>query len=114
MEQRDIGMSIFLSIITCGIYAIYWMYKITEEMINFNGENTNARTEILLMFVTCGIYGIYWNYKMGKRIYTAQLNTEQSNASDESTLYLILAFLGLSIVSVAIMQSNMNKLGGSW
>ncbi|HHX18442.1 MAG TPA: DUF4234 domain-containing protein [Clostridium sp.] len=114
MEKRSIGTAILLSIITCGIYGIYWMYKMTEDITNYNGENANPGTEILLMIVTCGIYVYFWNYKMGKRIYTAQLNTEGAVASDESVLYLILTLLGLSIVSVAIMQSNINKLSGSW
>lgn len=110
MEKRSIGVAILLSIITCGIYIIYWMYKITKDVTSFNGENTNPAMELLLMFVTCGIYTYFWNYKMGKRLYTAQLNAGDTHASDESVLYLILAIFGLGIVSVAIMQSNINKL----
>ena len=105
MTQRNIGTAILLSIITCGFYALYWMYKITQEITEYNNENANPTTELLLSMFTCGIYYLYWNYKMGKRIAQAR-----SSSSDDSMLYLILAFFGLGIVSLAIMQNNMNNM----
>ena len=42
---------------------------------------------------------------MGKRIAQAR-----SSSSDDSVLYVILSIFGLGIVSLAIMQSNMNSL----
>ncbi|MDQ2088060.1 DUF4234 domain-containing protein [Herbivorax sp. ANBcel31] len=114
MENRSVGMSILLSVVTCGIYSIYWMYKVAEEMIAYNNEDGSPGLEVLLSFVTCGIYYFYWNYKMGKRIYDAQVNTDGVTASDDSVLYVLLSIFGLGLVSVAIMQSNMNKLSGSW
>lgn len=105
MTQRSIGVSILLSIVTCGIYAYYWMFKMTQEITDYNNENANPGVELVLSLVTCGIYYIYWNYKMGKRIAQAC-----SPSSDNSILYLILAIFGLGIVSMAIMQSSMNNI----
>ncbi|TYQ18027.1 UNVERIFIED_CONTAM: uncharacterized protein DUF4234 [Acetivibrio alkalicellulosi] len=110
MPNRSVGTSILLTIITCNFYGFYWIYKLTDEITDYNGENASAGTELLLSIVTCGIYGIYWNYKMGKRIYQAQSNTDGVTASDDSVLYLLLAIFGLGIVSLAIMQNNMNNL----
>ena len=31
MKERNVGVSILLSIITCGIYAIYWFIVLTDE-----------------------------------------------------------------------------------
>ena len=105
MTQRNIGVSILLSIVTCGIYAYYWMFKMTQEITEYNNENANPVMELVLSLVTCGIYYIYWNYKMGKRISQAR-----SSSSDDSILYLILAIFGLGIVSMAIMQNHMNNM----
>ncbi|WP_010250867.1 DUF4234 domain-containing protein [Acetivibrio cellulolyticus] len=109
MTQRNVGVGILLSIVTCGIYSLYWMYKVTQEITEYNHENANPGMELVLSLVTCGIYSIYWNYKMGKRILQARLNSG-SSASDDSILYLILSIFGLGIVSLAIMQNNMNNL----
>lgn len=108
MTQRNIGMAILFSIISCGIYGLYWMYKITQEITEYNNESANPTTELLLSIFTFGIYYLYWNYKMGKRIAQAR-----SSSSDDSILYLILAFFGLGIVSLAIMQNNMNTLANA-
>ena len=32
MKQRSVGIAILLSIITCGIYGIYWCYKQGEKL----------------------------------------------------------------------------------
>lgn len=33
MKKRSIPLSVFLSIITVGIYGIVWWYKITDETV---------------------------------------------------------------------------------
>jgi len=81
------------------------MYKVTQEITEYNNENANPGIELLLSLVTCGIYYYYWNYKMGKRIAQAR-----GTSSDDSILFLILAIFGLGIVSLAIMQSQMNNI----
>lgn len=32
MKQRSVGIAILLTIITCGIYGIYWCYKQGEKL----------------------------------------------------------------------------------
>lgn len=36
IKQRDIAVSIILSIVTCGIYAIYWFICVTDDMVQAN------------------------------------------------------------------------------
>jgi len=80
------------------------MYKMAQEVTEYNNENANPGMELLFSLL-CGIYFIYWNYKMGKRIAQAR-----SSSSDDSILYLVLSIFGLGIVSLAIMQSNLNSI----
>ena len=51
----------------------------------------------------------YWMYKVGKNLETAQSKSGMV-ASDNSILYLILAIVGLSIVSFALMKDSINKI----
>lgn len=109
MAKRSVATAILLSIFTCGIYGIIWMISLSNEVSAFNGENQEGGMEFLLTFITCGIYGIYWNYKMGQKLVRAKQRAGQY-AQDNSILYLILAIFGLSIVSMAIMQSQANEI----
>lgn len=37
-QKRSVGVCIILTLITCGIYGLYWFYKLTEE-INIASED---------------------------------------------------------------------------
>lgn len=111
--KRNIGLCIVFSLLTCGIYALYWMYKLTEETNSLSGDSsTSPGLVILLSIVTCGIYTFYWAYKMGKQLQVAQ-EAAGLVSSDDSILYLVLQLLGMGIVAMAIMQSNVNKIAES-
>lgn len=110
LVKRDIATSIILSFITCGIYQIYWFINLTNDSNKASERptDTSGGTAFLLTLITCGIYGIYWNYKMGQKIYEAGRKYNKQ-IEDNSVLYLILSLFGLQIVSVALMQSDLNK-----
>lgn len=70
--DRDIVMYIVLSIVTCGIYGYYFIYKMAYD-VNIacygDGQETGGLVQfILLSFVTCGIYAYYWYYCLGNRL----------------------------------------------
>lgn len=110
IQRRDLPMAIILTIITCGIYGYYWMYKMTEDVNTVSGDNTiNPGMTIVFTIITCGIYGYYWVYKMGKLVAQGQQRNNMM-VNDNSILYLILAILGLSIVDYALIQDNLNDM----
>ena len=104
---RSIPVAIILSIVTCGIYFLYWIYMINNE-INELAQDPMAPSGgivILLSIVTCGIYSWYWYYKMGEKCdYITQSN------GSSNVIFLILGIFGLGIVSVALMQDSVNKV----
>jgi len=104
-KERSIALAIVFTIITCGIYGLYWMYKMNEEVNELAGETnyTSGGLVILLWIVTCNIYGWYWYYKMGEKV--DQLKKSDSN----KILFIVLAIFGLSIINLAIMQDTVNK-----
>lgn len=70
--DRGIVSYIILSIITCGIYSWYFLYKMARDVnIACDGDNENTAgliAFILLSIVTCGIYSWIWYYKLGNRL----------------------------------------------
>lgn len=110
INNRSVALCIILSIVTCGIYGIYWFIVMTND-VKTAAEDTELASgglAFILTIVTCGIYGYYWAYKIGKLMNVAQ---EKKNlpASDNSVLYLILQIFGLGIIVYAIVQSDLNK-----
>ncbi len=111
MKQRDIALSIILSIVTCGIYMIYWFIVLTDDIVAVSEEHfTSGVVCFLLTIITCGIYGIYWAYKMGQLIQNAKIRKGIPTGSDNAIIYLILQIFGLEIVNLALMQNEMNGL----
>ncbi|ROR27192.1 uncharacterized protein DUF4234 [Mobilisporobacter senegalensis] len=112
MKQRDIAISVILSIITCGIYGIYWMIVLTDDIAKASDDySVSGGMAFLLSLITCGIYSIYWAYKMGQNITIAkQKRGMDTNGQDMSIIYLLLQVFGLGIVNYCLMQSELNKM----
>ncbi len=110
IQERNVVVCILLSIITCGIYGIYWFICLTNDA-SYSAETPefSGGKAFLFTILTCGIYGFYWYYKMGKTL--AQAGAKKGvNIADNSVLYLILGLFGLGIVNYCIMQSDLNTI----
>ncbi|MBR4495576.1 MAG: DUF4234 domain-containing protein [Acholeplasmatales bacterium] len=106
MKNRSVLAVVLLSIITCGIYEIYWYYVMTEDINRADSTKpsvTNAIVAVLLGIITCGIYLIYWQYRFYEK---SDAVTKKSNV----IVYFILAFFGFSIISNALLQSDINQI----
>ena len=111
VQNRNIAMNIVLSLVTCGIYGLYWFITLTDDTNTVSGETngTSGITALLLTIVTCGIYGWYWAYKQGEKMDRA-CATRGIAASNSSVLYLLLFIFGLGIIAYAIMQDKLNQM----
>ena len=107
IEKREVAVAVILTLITCGFYMLYWEYKVWDSLYKATNRQSNAGVDVLLGFITCGIYFIYMMYKAGKMEHEANAMYNLPE-KDEAALYLILSIFGLGIVSLAIMQSNIN------
>ncbi len=109
--NRNIALCIIFTIITCGIYGLYWMVMLNDEVSRLAGEEeyTSGLLVIVFSIITCGIYSFYWYYRMGERI--DRIRYYQGDPSSSSPiLYLILALVGLSIINDALMQDTINNI----
>ena len=111
IQQRSIPVCIILTLVTCGIYGIYWFICLANDTNTVSGEQnaTSGGVAFLLGLVTCGIYMWYWAFKQGEKIDVAKTNRGMAS-SNSGVLYLILYLLGLGIVAWALMQNELNKI----
>ena len=70
--DRKLLPYIIFSLLTCGIYALWYLYHIIKDvniMCRGDGEHTPGFAKlILLSILTCGIYTFFWYYKMMQRM----------------------------------------------
>lgn len=111
IERRNIAVCIVLTLVTCGIYGIYWIVCLTNDVNTVSGDvnGTSGGMVVLLTIVTCGIYGIYWAYKQGEKLDFTK-NNRGIPSSNSGVLYLILQIFGFEIIAYALMQNELNKL----
>jgi uncharacterized membrane protein len=108
LDVKSIGLCIFLSIITFGIYSLVWMYSMIKKIQIITGEPLKAGVTLLLcMFVP--FYSLFWIFTRGKKLYESATDLGV-RVSDNSTIYLVLCIFGLSIVTYALIQNDLNTV----
>ena len=112
MTKKSLPLAIVLSFVTVGLYAIYWVYTLTEDAHAAAGERTTASGGMVILFslITCGIYSFYWLYKMGETIIIAKQRRGMAVDTNIPIIYLVLALFGFGIISYALMQSALNDI----
>ena len=112
ITKRSIATCILLSIVTCGIYGLYWFVCMVNDL------NTAARTPsatsggmvFFLTLITCGIYMFFWLFKAGDQVATAKRYATGMPANSQGILYLILSLFGLGIVVYCLIQNDLNQV----
>lgn len=112
VKEKSIGLCVVLSIVTCGIYGIYWLYTIAHDLNDLcESQNQEKGAEpglvVVLGVVTCGIYSLYYLWKAGKMVASLTRSNGQ-HPSDDSIVLMVLSLLQLSLVSYCILQSHIN------
>lgn len=114
MKKRNPALVIIFSIITCGIYELYWFVVTTNDIQRAlkqpDGKVSSGGFTILFSIITCGIYMLYWWYQQGKRIATL-MEEKGLRPNDNSIMYLVLNFVAIgAILNPVFLQSDLNKI----
>lgn len=105
---------LLLSIVTCGIYYLIWMYRVSSEVQEALGEpDTSPALDVLLTVISCYLYSIFWDWKVAQKIARIQENCG-IKSENNSVLYLILNFVGLGVVTPLFIQQNLNDIWRNW
>jgi hypothetical protein len=109
-SERSIPLYIILSLLTCGLFSIYWFIVLAGDIRRLKGgTKPNGVLDYLLGFITCGIYLWYCYYTYPK--YIEEIQEERGlKVSDISLAALLLGIFGFGIVSLALIQNEVNKI----
>lgn len=113
MQKHNLSIPIYLilTLITFGIYNLYWNYKQQEACNQLIGrEEFKFLTWLILIIVTFGLYHLYYQYKMGEVIVQIQSDKKLIVNTNLPIVSLVLSLIGLSIVVDIIHQSEINKI----
>lgn len=105
IKQRNIVTCILLSLITCGIYGIYWVVMLAKEAVSVKDPSDSGILEIVLMLFL-PFLGIF----MAEKKFAEGCADKGITHADNSVLYLILGLVGLGIVGICMLQNDLNKL----
>ncbi len=103
LKQRSIFICILLSMVTFGIYSLFWVVSLANDFAHKNNKPSEGGKVILFTILTLGIYFLVWSYKMGN-------NIEEAGGKNEGAVYLVLNIFGLSVVALALMQNQENTI----
>jgi hypothetical protein len=107
---RQPAVMLILSIVTCGIYYLYYVYAATQDCNDFTRrQEQSPGTEVVLTIVTCGIYNLYWDYRMGKRLAEMCMMVGLP-ITDNAVLYLVLDLFGIGFINALLQQETMNRI----
>ena len=108
INKRKIWVCVIFSIITCGIYSIYWQYLLVKNVKVLTKDNSRCIKEMLcLLFIP--FYSLYWWYTRGVVVRNA-MTEKKSICLGSGIAYLLLNIHGLVIISMAILQNDFNAL----
>ena len=121
--DRSLAAYILLSIVTCGIYGLYFFYRLAKDvntMCTGDGESTPGLAAfILLSIVTCGFYAFYWYYKVGDRL-AANAPRYGLSFQENGTSVLLWCIVGYitcgigSYVAMYFIIKNTNALAAAY
>lgn len=97
IEKRDPVLVVILSIITLGIYIIYWFVKTKEEMKSLGAD---IPTAWLIIVPIANVYLLY-KYCEGFSVYVKKDNM--------GPIWFLVA-LAIHILIIPIIQVELNKL----
>lgn len=108
IRQKSIIAVLLLSILTCGLYCLIWIYD-TSAQLQGELKNANSPGTDLLLCLICFPYSFFWIYKTSKQIAEAEKNVGLPG-TDNAVVNLLLTFFGLGLVSMLIMQGQLNDI----
>ncbi len=106
--KNDPVIVLVLSIVTCGLYLIYWNIK-AAEVFNAVAEKEVISQPVAIFAGCCFPVNMYFYYLAGKEGLPKVYEKTGVVGKDETVLLLILGFF-FPMVAAMIVQGDINKL----
>ena len=115
IKKRNVATCIFLSIITFGIYGIYWLYTLVKTTCMLQNKSNKIIKEFLCINLV-PFYGLYWWYTRGVFL-KQELSKFGYSTVGNGIAYLLLGILGIfgmNPVAMAILQHDYNSISDKY
>lgn len=118
-SDRSFWKFFLLSIVTCGIYEIVFLWNMIKDLNKLGEgdgkESPNAIVMLLLTIVTCSVYGFIWYYKQGNRLQDI-LKAQGVDCKESGTTYVLwtlIPYVG-HLITMYLFIGNMNTACGNY
>lgn len=103
IERHDITLRILFTFLTCGLYGLYWMAQVTNDVHAVSGKPQCAGggKAVLFSALTCSIYMYYWIYKIGGELVEARYRMGLALDVVEKKIYRNVIVI-MTLVSIGI------------
>ena len=109
IERHDITLRILFTFLTCGLYGLYWMAQVTNDVHAVSGKPQCAGggKAVLFSVLTCSICMYYWIYKIGGELVEARYRMGLALDVVEKKIYrnviVIMTLVSIGISGLQIM-----------
>lgn len=106
---------IVLSIVTCGVYYLIWIYGTSKELKEaLNDQEIKPGIDVLLSILTCTLWAVYVHYRNAQKVHAGLLSRDPT-AKDQSDMILAMHLVGIfvgatGLISMYMLQEELNKL----
>lgn len=107
--KRSVATVVILSIVTCGIYGLYWYWVSMNELYNAGRKSIGDLppvVQFILMFFYVG--GVFFAINANDNINEVKMRNGMP-AADNKILWIILSLV-FPIAMIALVQNEMNSL----
>ncbi len=109
IQEKNIVMCLILSLVTCGLYTLYWFITLSEDSQVLSGQDgVNPYLSLLLIFATCGLYYLYWYYKLGECMDSVCADHGEPN-QNFALIFLVCGIFGVGIAAYCLAQNKINQ-----
>ena len=105
-ERRDPVKSIIFSLLSCGIYQLYWTFFVVKESLTYTNKRGNIAFEIILSMLL-PFLGLY----LVERKFSEGCANQGIEHTDKSAIYLVLSIIPFGVLlALGFIQDELNKI----
>jgi len=122
-NNRSLLKLILLSIVTCGIYDLFFIHTLARDVniiCGADGKNTPGLLKLwLFSILTCGIYAYIWYYNLGNRLAESAPRYGLTFAENGTSVLMWMLFGSLlcgigPFIALNIIIKNTNQLATAY
>ena len=104
-KQRGIGFAILMTIITLGIYSIYWVFKTQDEIKEHSGQGVGGVLGLVIYIVVSVVTWFLVPSEVGKMY---KLDGREAPFSGWTGLWFLLPIIGAFVWFIKV-QGSLNR-----